>query len=93
MNGDISPIRAAYYITNEQQQVLAGGEISKKGIPLGKHVELGSIMVPFNTIPGPQKLAFTVTLGNKIANRWEFTSPNNPKQPESVGEAEKKEEK
>ena len=41
MNGDISPIRAAYYITNEQQQVLAGGEISKKGIPLGKHVELG----------------------------------------------------
>jgi len=74
--------------------VLAGGEISKKGIPLGKHVELGSIMVPFNTIPGPQKLALTVTLGNKIANRWEFTSPeNNPKQPEPVDEVEKKEEK
>ena len=35
MNGDISPIRAAYFITNEQRQVLAGGEISKKGIPLG----------------------------------------------------------
>ena len=93
MNGDISPIRAAYFITNEQQQVLSGGEISKKGIPLGKHVELGTVIVPFNAIPGPQKLAFTVTLGNKIANRWEFTSPNNPKQPESVGEAEKKEEK
>ena len=73
MNGDISPIRAAYYITNERQQVLAGGEISKKGIPLGKHVELGTITVPFNSIPGPQKLALTVTLGNKIANRWEFT--------------------
>lgn len=87
MNGDISPIRAAYYITNEQQQVLAGGEISKKGIPLGKHVELGSIMVPFNTIPGPQKLALTVTLGNKIANRWEFTSPENtPQEPEPSGD-------
>ena len=93
MNGDISPIRAAYFITNEQQQVLAGGEISKKGIPLGKHVELGTVIVPFNTIPGPQKLAFTVTLGNKIANRWEFTSPENyPKQTEPVSEAEKKEE-
>ncbi len=87
MNGDISPIRAAYFITNEQQQVLAGGEISKKGIPLGKHVELGSIMVPFNTIPGPQKLALTVTLGNKIANRWEFTSPENtPQEPEPSGD-------
>ena len=87
MNGDISPIRAAYYITNEQQQVLAGGEISKKGIPLGKHVELGSIIVPFNAIPGPQKLALTVTLGNKIANRWEFTSPKNvPQQSELVSE-------
>ena len=41
--GDISPIRAAYFVTNEQRQVLAGGEISKKGIPLGKHVELGTV--------------------------------------------------
>lgn len=91
MNGDISPIRAAYFITNEKQQVLAGGEISKKGIPLGKHVELGSIMVPFNAIPGPQKLALTVTLGNKIANRWEFTSPENtPQEPEPSGDAEQK---
>ena len=77
MNGDISPIRAAYFITNEQQQVLSGGEISKKGIPLGKHVELGTVKVPFDSIPGPQKLALTVTLGSRIANRWEFTSPEN----------------
>ena len=77
MNGDISPIRAAYFITNEQQQVLSGGEISKKGIPLGKHVELGTVRVPFDSIPGPQKLALTVTLGSRIANRWEFTSPEN----------------
>lgn len=88
MNGDISPIRAAYYITNEQQQVLSGGELSKKGIPLGKHVELGSVVVPFDSIPGPQKLALTVTLGSKIANRWEFTSPeNHPQQSEVLGEA------
>ena len=73
MNGDISPIRAAYFITNEQRQVLAGGELSKKGIPLGKHVELGSVILPFDSIPGPQKLALTVTLGNRIANRWDFT--------------------
>lgn len=87
LNGDISPIRAAYFVTNEQRQVLAGGEISKKGIPLGKHVELGTITVPFNSIPGPQKLALTVTLGNKIANSWEFTSPkNDPQQPELVSE-------
>ena len=86
--GEISPIRAAYFITNEQRQVLAGGEISKKGIPLGKHVELGTITIPFNSIPGPQKLTLTVTLGNKIANRWEFTSPkNDPQQPELVSEA------
>ena len=88
MNGDISPIRAAYFITNEQRQVLSGGELSKKGIPLGKHVELGTVVVPFDSIPGPQKLALTVTLGSKIANRWEFTSPENHlQQPELPGEA------
>ena len=88
MNGDISPIRAAYFITNEQRQVLSGGELSKKGIPLGKHVELGTVVVPFDSIPGPQKLALTVTLGSKIANRWEFTSPENHlQQPEVPGEA------
>jgi hypothetical protein len=87
MNGDISPIRAAYFITNEQRQVLAGGELSKKGIPLGKHVELGTVVVPFNSIPGPQKLTLTVTLGNKIANSWAFTSPKNvQQQPELVSE-------
>jgi hypothetical protein len=73
MDGDISPIRASYFITNEQQQVLAGGELSKKGIPLGKHVELGTISVPLDSIPAPQKLALTVTLGSRIANRWDFT--------------------
>jgi hypothetical protein len=83
MNGDISPIRAAYYITNERQQVLSGGELSKKGIPLGKHVELGTIIVPSDSIPASQKLALTVTLGSKIANRWEFTFPgNDPQQPD-----------
>lgn len=88
MNGDISPIQAAYYITNEQQQVLAGGEISKKGISLGKHVELGTVRVPFDSIPGPQKLALTVTLGSRIANRWEFISPkNNPQKLEPTSEA------
>jgi hypothetical protein len=87
MNGDISPIRAAYFITNEQRQVLAGGELSKKGIPLGKHVELGTVVVPFNSIPGPQILTLTVTLGNKMANSWAFTSPkNDPQQPELVSE-------
>ena len=83
MNGDISPIRAAYYITNERQQVLSGGELSKKGIPLGEHVELGTIIVPSDSIPASQKLALTVTLGSKIANRWEFTFPgNNSQQPD-----------
>ena len=87
MNGNIRPIRAAYFVTNEQQQVLAGGELSKKGIPLGKHMELGTIVLPFDSIPGPQKLTLTVALGNKIANQWEFTSPKNqPQRPEPVGD-------
>lgn len=87
MNGNIRPVRAAYFVTNEQQQVLAGGELSKKGIPLGKHMELGTIVLPFDSIPGPQKLTLTVALGNKIANQWEFTSPKNqPQRPEPIGD-------
>ena len=72
MNGDLRPIRASYFVTNEQQQVLISGQMPARGIPLGKHVELGTISVPLDSIPAPQKLALTVTLGSRIANRWEF---------------------
>ncbi len=84
MNGDLRPIRASYYITNEQQQVLAGGQLSAKGIPLGKHMELGTISVPLDSIPAPQKLVLTVTLGSRIANRWEFVVSPAPEPLEAI---------
>ena len=72
MDGDLRPIRASYFITDEKRQVLLGGQLPPKGIPLGKQVELGTICVPLESISSPQKVALTVTLGSRIANSWEF---------------------
>ena len=72
MNGDLRPIRASYYLTDEERHVLLGGQLPPKGIPMGKQVELGTICVPLESISAPQKVALTVTLGSRIANSWEF---------------------
>ena len=72
MGGDLRPIRASYYITDEKRQVLLGGQLPPKGIPLGKQMELGTICVPLDSIAAPQKLTLTLTLGSRIANSWEF---------------------
>lgn len=71
--GDIQAARASYYITGDSLQVIAGGKLYEGGMPIGKNNQLGSVIVPLDSIKVPQKLTLTIVFGgNKYANRWEF---------------------
>ena len=71
--GDIQSARVSYYITGDSLQVISGGKLYEGGMPIGKNNQLGSVIVPLNSIKVPQKLTLTIVFGgNKYANRWDF---------------------
>ena len=71
--GDIQAARVSYYITGDSLQVISGGKLYEGGMPIGKNNQLGTVIVPLNSIKVPQKLTLTIVFGgNKYANRWDF---------------------
>ena len=68
----VDSVRSAYYITNEKQEVLAGGSLANGVLPIGKNIDLGTVVFPLNKITKPSKLTLTVTLSGVIKNHWEF---------------------
>ena len=68
----VDSVRSAYYITNEQQEVLAGGSLANGALPIGKNINLGTVVFPLDKITKPSKLTLTVTLSGVIKNHWEF---------------------
>ena len=70
--GDVDFVRSAYYITDEQQQVLTGGALAVGRIPVGKNIDVGTVVFPLDKMTKPSKLTLTVSLSGKIQNHWDF---------------------
>ena len=69
---DVDSVRTAYYITDEQQQVLTGGTLAVGRLPVGKNIDLGTIVFPLDKITKPSKLTLTVSLSGIFQNHWDF---------------------
>ena len=69
---DVDSVRTAYYITDEQQQVLTGGTLALGRLPVGKNIDLGTIVFPLDKITKPSKLTLTVSLSGLFQNHWDF---------------------
>ena len=72
MYGDIDTVRTTYYIHDDSLQVVTGGQLSSKVIPLGKHTALGVIRFPLDNVKQTGKLTLTVQIAGKIKNHWNF---------------------
>jgi hypothetical protein len=72
MYGDIDTVRTTYYINDDSLQVVTGGQLSSKVIPLGKHTDLGVIRFPLDNVKRTGKLTLTVQIAGKIKNHWDF---------------------
>ena len=69
--GNISPIRKSYMITNGQK-IVADGSLSSDSIPVGKNVQIGTVVVPLDSISEPCKLTLKVHIGKQVWNHWDF---------------------
>ena len=78
----LDSVRSAYYISDEQQQVLAGGALTYGQLPVGKNLELGTVVFPLDRITKPTKLTLTVSLSGVFKNHWDFwVYPSNQSTP------------
>ncbi len=69
--GNISPIRKSYIITCGEQ-IVAEGPLSSDSIPIGKNVQIGTVVVPLDSISEPCKLTMKVHIGKQVWNHWDF---------------------
>lgn len=75
MNGysfDIDSVRAAYYITDGEKKVVAGGSLASGTLPVGKNISIGTLVFPLGKITKPQKMTLTVILSGAFRNHWDF---------------------
>ena len=70
--GNIEPMRATFYISDDSLQVYAGGKFPPAVITVGRDTRLGTIVFPLDTIRQAKKLTLTVMLGNIYKNHWDF---------------------
>ena len=70
-NGNVSPIRKNYFIS-EGERVITGGALSSESIPVGKNYEIGTVVYPLDSISQPRKLTLTVRIGRQVSNHWDF---------------------
>ena len=70
--GTVTEVKTRYYITNDSSQVIAGGLLSTANLPLGKNFQLGTVVLPLDTIKRPMKLTLTVKFSDSWKNHWDF---------------------
>jgi hypothetical protein len=69
----LSHLNVTYSITeNEHQQLIANGLLFTGTVPIGKNIQLGTIVMPLDSITHPTKLTLAVQLSGRIQNHWDF---------------------
>ena len=86
---DVTGARATFTVTNDNNQVVAGGTLPHDFLPMGKNIPLGTIVMPLADVPSPCKLTLTVEFTKDYKNHWDFwvypnTDANSLSQPSVV---------
>ena len=68
----IDSVRSAYYISDDQNEVLAGGSLAVGKLPVGKNLDIGTVVFPLDKSTKPTKLTLTVSLSGVFKNHWDF---------------------
>ena len=68
----VDSVRCTYYIADEQKTVVAGGALAVGKLPVGKNIDIGTVVFPLDKITKPTKLTLTVSLSGVFQNHWDF---------------------
>lgn len=71
MYGNLHGVRTSYYLTNDSNQVLAGGLVASGDVPLDTLKLVGEVVLPMDSIDYRGEAWLTVAVGSTaIRNRW-----------------------
>lgn len=74
MYGNLHGVRTTYYLTNDSNQVVAGGLVASGDVPLDTLKQVGEVVLPVDSIAHRGEVWFTVAVGSTaIRNRWRLT--------------------
>ena len=67
----VDSVHSSYYISSGQQ-VVTGGSLASGLLPVGKNLQMGTVVWPLSAVDSPARFTLTVTLSGKIKNHWDF---------------------
>ena len=70
--GDIKELRNTFYVCDDSLKVMAGGQVSVRGLPMGKNTDLGTVCIPLEGFAAPGKYTLYVNIAGQIRNHWDF---------------------
>jgi hypothetical protein len=71
MYGNLHGVRTSFYLSNDSNQVMAGGLVAAGHVPLDSIKQVGQIVLPFDSVGYHGPAWLTVTVGSPaIRNRW-----------------------
>ncbi len=86
----LSDVNATYTIVDDQQRLVRSGNLYSGMLPVGKNNELGTVVLPLDSVSAPAKLTLAVQLSGSVQNQWDFWVYLPPKlSDEPSGEAER----
>ena len=68
----ISGVNATYSILDGEQRLVDSGVLFTGTVPVGKNQQLGTVVLPLDTISKPTKMTLSVQLSGRLQNHWEF---------------------
>ena len=72
MDGDVNPVRISYYVKDDSLQVLGGGVLAVKALPVGLSKDIGTVVFPLDKVSRPGKLSLHVLIANRVENHWDI---------------------
>lgn len=69
--GELARPNVSFSIKNDST-LITNGELSVRNIPVGKNIQLGTIVIPLDIIKKPTKLTLELSMENIIYNHYDF---------------------
>jgi hypothetical protein len=68
----VNPVRISYYVKDDSLQVLGGGVLAVKALPVGLSKDIGTVVFPLDKVSRPGKLSLHVLIANRVENHWDI---------------------
>lgn len=76
--GNLLPCATTWQVFQNDSIMYQTGMFPSKAIPIGKGTQLGTVVLPLDSVKAPAKMTLCAIVGNTVLNHWDFWVYDSP---------------